>query len=86
MKKYPAGSLSSALRLGEYDEWRKESFALNATDVFSPDLVRFQMPSEKYRKHAFEVAERQLALAGYRLGATLNQIFAAAPVAAKPAQ
>jgi hypothetical protein len=86
MKKYPANSLSAAMRLGEYDEWRKESFALNPTDVFSPDLVRFQMPSEKYKKHAFQVAERQLALAGYRLAATFNQIFTTAPVAAKPTQ
>jgi len=86
MKKYPANSLSAAMRLGEYDEWRKESFALNPTDVFSPDLVRFQMPSEKYKKHAFQVAERQLALAGYRLAATFNQIFTTAPVAPKPAQ
>lgn len=79
MKKYPAASLSSAIKLGAYDEWRKESFALNATDVFSPDLVRFQMPSEKYKRNAFRVAERQLALAGYRLGGTLNQIFGATP-------
>jgi hypothetical protein len=79
MKKYPASSLSSAIKLGAYEEWRKESFALNATDVFSPDLVRFQMPSEKYKRNAFRVAERQLALAGYRLGGTLNQIFGATP-------
>jgi hypothetical protein len=44
------------------------------------------MPSEKYKKHAFQVAERQLALAGYRLAATFNQIFTTAPVAAKPTQ
>jgi len=86
MKKYPAKSLASAIKIGEFDEWRKESFALNATDVFTPDVVRFQMPSEKYKKHAFQVAERQLALAGYRLAATLNQIFPTAPVASKPAQ
>jgi len=75
IKKYPFASLSAALKLGEYDEWRKESFALNATQVFSPDLVRFQMPSEKYKRNAFRVAERQLALAGYRLGETLNRVF-----------
>ncbi len=84
MKKYPRASFGSGvIRPGEYEEWKKESFALNATDVFSPDLVRFQMPSEKYKRHAFKVAQRQLALAGYRLGETLNQIFgtpAPAPV------
>ena len=83
MKKYPRSSFGSAIKLGEYDEWRKEGFALAPTDVFSPDLVRFQTPSEKYKRHAFKVAQRRLALAGYRLGETLNQIFgaAAAPAA-----
>ncbi|MEO6334737.1 MAG: S1/P1 nuclease [Pyrinomonadaceae bacterium] len=75
MKKYPRQSLASEMRLGDYEGWRAESFALNPTAVFSPDLVRFQMPSAKYRKKAFQVAQRQLALAGYRLGETLNQIF-----------
>ena len=86
MKKYPANSFASAIKIGQFDDWRKESFALNATDVFSPDLVRFQMPSEKYKKHAFEIAERQLALAGYRLAATFNQVFTTAPAAVNPVQ
>ena len=43
------------------------------------DLVRFQTPSAKYRKHAFQVAQRRLALAGYRMGETFNRIFGAAP-------
>jgi hypothetical protein len=75
MKKYSYASLASTLKLGQFDEWRKESFALNPTDVFTPDLIRFQTPSEKYKKHAMKVAERQLALAGYRLGDTLNAVF-----------
>jgi hypothetical protein len=34
------------------------------------------MPSESYKKQAFEIAEEQIALAGYRMGEMLNQIFA----------
>ena len=34
------------------------------------------MPSESYKKMAFEIAEEQIPLAGYRLGEMLNQIFA----------
>ena len=49
------------------------------SDVFSADLIRYQTPSEKYKRRAMNVAEQQLALAGYRLGEMLNQIFAAAP-------
>ena len=85
MKKYPAASLRADLKVGQYEEWKQESFALNATEVFSPDLVRFQMPSEKYKKKAFAIAQRRLALAGYRLGETLNQIFASAPAPGTPA-
>jgi hypothetical protein len=81
MKKHPYASLSSELNLGDYRSWQQESFKLNQTDVFSPDLIRFQMPSEKYKRNAFRVAERQLALAGYRMGETLNRVFAAPVVA-----
>src|SRR5688572_15040703 len=78
MKKVPFASVSSSLNLGAYDKWQEESFALNPTDVFTPDLVRFKTPSENYKKHAFQVAQRRLALAGYRLGETLNRVFGAA--------
>ena len=77
MKKNPYSSFSGSLRLGEYRGWQQESFKFNPTDVFSPDLVRFQMPSERYKRNAFRVAERQLALAGYRLGETFNRVFSA---------
>jgi hypothetical protein len=77
MKKYPFQAVSSSINLGAYEKWQEESFALNPTDVFTPDLLRFQMPSEKYKKHAFAVAQHRLALAGYRLGETLNRVFAA---------
>lgn len=86
MKKHPRGSLASEIKLGEYEEWRKESFALAPTEVFSPDLVRFQMPSETYKKKAFKVSQRQLALAGYRLGDTLNQIFSTSSTPPAPVQ
>ena len=79
MKKVPFASVSSSLNLGAFDKWQEESFALNPTDVFTPDLVRFKTPSEKYKKHAFAVAQRRLALAGYRLGETLNRVFGAVP-------
>jgi hypothetical protein len=83
MKKYPRRNVAAEIKPGAFDQWRAESFALTPTHVFSPDLVRFQMPSAKYKKNAFQVAQRQLAMAGYRLGDTLNQIFggSAAPAA-----
>ena len=82
MKKYPFARLQNRLELGQYEAWQKETFVFNNTDVFTPDLKRFEAPSTRYKRNAYRVAEQQLALAGYRLGETMNAIFgaAAAPV------
>ena len=75
MRKYPAAEMQNRLKSGEFGEWQQEGFKLATTDVFSPDLIRFETPPSKYRRNAFQVSEQQMALAGYRLGAMLNQIF-----------
>jgi len=66
------------LELGRYSDWQKESFALAQTEVFTPTLIRFAPASERYKRNAFRLAERQLVLAGYRMAATFNAIFDAA--------
>ncbi|MCA1608099.1 MAG: S1/P1 nuclease, partial [Acidobacteria bacterium] len=82
MNRHPFSAVQGKLQLGNYEEWKKESFALNNTVVFSLELRRFEMPSQKYKRNAFRVAERQLAMAGYRLGETLNNVFNYTPPAA----
>jgi osmotically-inducible protein OsmY len=74
-KRHSAAKMQNRLKLGEYREWQQEGVRLAQTEVFSADLKRFETPSEKYRKKAFRLSQEQLALAGYRMGATLNQIF-----------
>jgi hypothetical protein len=81
MKKYPFAKVQNRLELGQYESWQKESFAFNNTDVFTPDLKRFEAPSERYKRNAYRVAEQQLTLAGYRLGETMNAVFNVAPPA-----
>lgn len=75
MRAYPFEGESGKLNLGKYSDWQKENFALAPTEVFSPDLKRNEMPTDEYRRKAYRLAERQLALAGYRLGETLNNVF-----------
>lgn len=77
VKKHPFASVEGQLKVGDFDSLQKESFALNPTDVFSADLIRFSEPSKKYRQRAFAVAERQLTLAGYRMGELFNAAFTA---------
>ena len=79
MKRYPFPSFQSTLKPDDFRAIQQESFAYNPTLVFSPDLVRFRMPSAKYKRNAFNLAERQLALAGYRIGELFNSVFGAAP-------
>jgi hypothetical protein len=75
MKKYPYEKLRGRLAPGDFGAWIKESLAEAQTEVFSPDLKRFEMPSKKYMKKGLEVAEMRLALAGYRMGDLLEQVF-----------
>ncbi|MFN0140061.1 MAG: S1/P1 nuclease [Pyrinomonadaceae bacterium] len=89
IKRHPFPSLQARLSVGDFDYLQKETFALNPTDVFSADLIRFSEPSKKYRQRAFAVAERQLTLAGYRMGELFNAAFTAPQVvqsAAAPCQ
>lgn len=79
MRKYPFAAVQPGLKVGDFAALQQESFAYNPTVVFSPDLVRFQPPSAKYRRDAYALAERQLALAGYRMGELFNAVFGTAP-------
>jgi hypothetical protein len=78
IRKYPAEEMQDRLKTGDFRAWQEESFAVATSEVFPSDLERFQTPSAKYRRHAFAVSEQQMALAGYRLGALLEQIFGGA--------
>lgn len=75
MKKYPAAQMQNRLEIGKFDDWQKESFQIASTRLYPKTLIPNQMPSAAYQKMAFDIAEQQLALAGYRLGGWLNQIL-----------
>jgi hypothetical protein len=74
-KKFPFAKMQSRLELGKFDKWHEESFSIATTEVFPATLIRFQPASAAYKKRAFAISEERIALAGYRLGATLDQIF-----------
>lgn len=80
MRKYPFEKMRGRLEIGQFDKWQKEGFQIASTKLYPSSLKFGEMPSENYRKTAFEIAQEQLALAGYRLGEMLNQIFGAQPV------
>lgn len=75
MKKYPLAKMQSRLEIGQFDKWQNESFQIASAKLYPATLKRGEMPSATYNKMAFGIAEEQIALAGYRLGTMLNQIF-----------
>lgn len=75
MRKYPFEKMKPFLEIGKYDRWHEEGFQIATKEVYPTTLKRFEMPSAEYRKKALEISERQIVLAGYRIGVTLNQIF-----------
>ena len=76
IKLYPYDKLKDKINPAKYDIWAKESLDLATTEVYK-DLEPDQMPSDKYKKHAFEIAQERLALAGYRMGDLFNEVFGA---------
>ncbi len=76
MKLYPYDNVKAKLNAGKFDVWAKESLDIATTEVYK-DLKWFETPTDQYRKHAFELAQERLALAGYRMGDLFNEVFGA---------
>lgn len=78
MKKHKPASMNGRLNIGNYAAWNMEGFQFLNSVVYA-DVERGSLPSKKYRKRAFELSREQITLAGYRLGESLNRIFAQNP-------
>ena len=77
MKKHSSAAMKPRLKLGDYREWNAEGFRFLNETVYDEKLNRGELPAKKYQKRAVAVGEEQIALAGYRMAETLNQIFGA---------
>jgi hypothetical protein len=75
MKKHPFAAMKDRLKLGDYRAWNAEGFAFLNETVYTTDLKRGELPAKKYQNRTFAAGQEQIALAGYRMAETLNQIF-----------
>jgi hypothetical protein len=71
MKKHPAGEMGD-LRAGQFEQWRLEGYEIATKQVYA-GLKRHEAPSQKYKKWAYGVAQKRVALAGYRLAELFNK-------------
>lgn len=72
---FPASSFVARMAPGAYDAWTTESVEIAKRELYPTSLVRDQPPPESYRQRAHEIAEPQVALAGYRLADVLNRVL-----------
>jgi osmotically-inducible protein OsmY len=75
MEKHPFSTMQNRLKLGQFDEWQQDSFKIAINELFPATLIRFQTPTDAYKNRAYQISQEQIALAGYRMGTMLNQIF-----------
>lgn len=72
-ERHPMSSFTAAELDAGVDVWAKESVETAQRVLYPPTLAEHTVPSADYRKTADAVAEKRIALAGYRLAAVLNK-------------
>ena len=75
MQRHPQSRMRDRINDGQYVVWAVEGLTSAKTSVYPSWLNRFEKPSERYRKLAFSISEPAVAIAGYRLAATLDRLF-----------
>jgi hypothetical protein len=70
--RHPAGGMGALLRAGDPAGWSREGLRIARDELYLPGLLPGRAPSRAYRERAARIAERQAALAGYRLARLLN--------------
>ena len=67
------------LSLGQYQSWAQAAQRIAMADAYPASLARDTAPSPEYRALVSRVSQKAIALGGYRLGETLNQVLAPRP-------
>jgi len=72
---HPRESLEDELRIESFERWSLKGLELAMSHAYPEYLVRDGVPPPRYRREVQRVADRQLALAGYRLAGLLNELL-----------
>lgn len=77
MQEHPRSGMSRRLRPFSFEAWSREGFETTKRAVYPQTLIcgPTQTPSPTYRGSAFSISKEAIALAGYRLGELMNQLF-----------
>ncbi len=71
----PRSTVGDAMLHGSFEDWGGESLTLAQQKAYPTTLKSKQKPSPAYKAATNKIAEKRVALAGYRLAELLNGIF-----------
>jgi hypothetical protein len=74
-EKHTKKSLSNSVELADATKWNEEGKQLTMNKVYPSYLKQNEQPPAAYKKEAYTIAQKQMALSGYRMAAYLNEIF-----------
>ena len=74
-EKHPRATLEDELGVEGFVAWSKAAAEIARTRGYPDDLPRDGIPSKRYEAEVLEISERQIALAGHRIAAILNERF-----------
>ena len=75
MALHPKESLANDLGVEGFENWSKAGAELAMTRAYPSYLVRDAQPQSRYQDEVQAIADRQIALAGYRLAELMNELF-----------
>ena len=74
---HPKATLAAGLKPGDFEAWSQEGFAAAEANAYPKGFDEGTPPSDAYKQNAFTIADRAIAIGGYRLADLLNQMFPA---------
>ncbi len=75
MLKHPASELDKEIAIQSSESWNVEGQMITRSSVYPEGLKQDEMPPESYLKDSYKIAEKRIALSGYRTAKFLNDIF-----------
>jgi hypothetical protein len=69
---HPRSSCAEELKETDFMEWSRQGASLARNEAYPRTLVRGVEPSRAYRDHVFAIAQRRVAVSGYRLAALVE--------------
>ncbi|MEQ8447949.1 MAG: S1/P1 nuclease, partial [Balneola sp.] len=55
--------------------WNKEGKEITMKNLYPQELKQNEQPSQEYKEMAYKIAQKRMALSGYRMAEFLNDIF-----------